>query len=462
MPGDLQLSPMNKKDIVAKFLQKGVLLQPEALEKAVSLDPELLGRLAEELCTRGVSVAGAEDMVVQRPTATAGLEVAAPEIEVLTESYGSGSDSRVDYLKHFQNRFDRLAALIKQRVEAQFQSILDVRSRDARDSATIGMVFDRSTTKSGTPALVVEDGTGRMRVLVPKASESANKARSLVLDEVVGLEGRWDQSRKVFMADRIDFPDIDEQMGSLADTNVHAAFISDLHFGSPDFMEDSFARFVSWLRGEHGTEDERNLADLTKYVVICGDLIGDGPEGILEKYSGLARLLKQIPEKVRIFAIPGEMDTAGILEPQAGFLAEAARAFSPLVNFQHGGNPCLIRLGPVPVLMYHGRSLEDWAPRLDPNRTCEIMKEMLVRRHLAPEYGSGVPLSPTSKDPFLIGEVPRIFHMGHGHGACSGSYKGVLLLATPSWRTCDIEKHAGSAYVVDLSSLAVRQLSFSS
>ncbi len=454
---------MNEKDIVRKFLQKDILLEPEALSKAASLNPELLDSLADNLQARGVLVARVEDMDLSPPDEVEEGIASVPDVEVISEIPGPGSESRVDYLKHFQNRFDRLAGIVRRRhPQHQFQSILEVRSTDAQDLMTIAMVFDKSTTSSGSPAVVVEDGTGRMRVLFPRSSEVGKQARGLVLDEVIGLEGRWHQSKKVFVARRIEFPDMDEQAGPLAKDNLHAAFISDLHFGSLDFMEEAFTRFVSWLRGEHGTEDEREMAGLTKYVMICGDLIGDGPDRIVEKYSALAGILNGMPEDVRIFAIPGEMDTAGILEPQIGFLPEATKAFTSLANFQHGGNPCLIRLGSVPVLLYHGRSLEDWAPKLDPNQTCEVMKQMLVRRHLAPKYGSAVPLSPTSKDPFLIGDVPRIFHMGHSHGACATTYKGVLLLSTPSWKSSDLEKGAGSAYVVDLSNLSVRQIDFSS
>lgn len=454
---------MNEKDIVRKFLQRDILLEPEALSKLASMDSESLEHLAEDLQARGVQIAGLGDLDTSPPEEAEEGVTSVPGVEVLTEPQGPGSESRVDYLRHFQNRFDRLAAIVRRRYpDREFHSILEVRSRDAQDLMTTAMVFDKSTTSSGSPAMVVEDGTGRMRVLASRNSDAAKQARALVLDEVVGLEGRWDGGKKVFVASRVVFPDIDEQTGTLAQERLHAVFISDLHFGSPDFMEEAFTRFLSWLRGEHGSEEERRMASLTKYLIIGGDLIGEGSEGVLEKYSGLAAILKGVPGDVRIFAIPGEMDTAGILEPQIGFLPGAAKAFSGLGNLQHGGNPSLIRLGPVPVLLYHGRSFEDWVPGSDPGQACEIMKQMLVRRHLAPRYGSSVPLSPTSKDPFLIGDVPRIFHMGHSHGACTATYKGVLLLATPSWRSSDAEKGAGSAYVVDLSSLTVRQMDFSS
>jgi DNA polymerase II small subunit len=192
---------------------------------------------------------------------------------------------------------------------------------------------------------------------------------------------------------------------------------------------------------------------------LCGDLV-DGPgDRLLEEYRGLAEVLGEIPDEVLVFAIPGEHDTASILEPQPGLLDEALRLFSGLGNFSHGGNPCSARLSSVPVLLYHGRSLEDWSST-GTGGPCEMMREMMVRRHVAPTYGSAVPLAPSGKDPFLIGDVPRLLCVGHTHTLCSATYKGVLMLSSPSWKGADREKGAGTVHVVDLSTLDRWEINF--
>jgi DNA polymerase II small subunit len=281
----------------------------------------------------------------------------------------------------------------------------------------------------------------------------------LVLDEVIGVQGSYDSEKKVLVAREIISPDIEEQKGGLAPQRVYAAFLSDLHFGSEDFMAEAFSGFVDWLSGRSGDPQLREIGRLTRYVVICGDLIQGGKQ-LLERYTRLAAMLRGIPENVLILAIPGEQDVAGMLEPQSGFLDEALKAFSDLKNFRHASNPCWARLAGVPVLLYHGRSLEDWASSLGTEEPCELLREIMVRRHIAPIYGSAVPLAPVGRDPFLIGEVPRIFQVGHTHRKCSSSYKGVLLLSSPSWKASESERGSGTVYVVDLSSLESREINF--
>jgi DNA polymerase II small subunit len=323
----------------------------------------------------------------------------------------------------------------------------------------VGMIFDISTSPRGHLIVGVEDGTGRLPVLFPKNSEAAKTARTLVLDEVIGVHGRYRSDKGVLVASEVVFPDIDDQTGDLAKEPVVAAFLSDLHYGSDDFMGDAFDSFLSWINGRWGSQDERELAAITRYVLICGDLVERGAD-LLERYSRLAGLLDEIPREVAIVAIPGEEDTSGVIEPQRGFLEDAARAFSELERFHSGPNPSMVSLSSVPVLLYHGRSLEDWGSTLQGYSTCELMREMLLRRHIAPTYGSAVPIWPTGQDPFIIGEVPRIFHVGHGHKSCTAKYKGVRLITTSSWRSSDRGEGAGGVYLVDLSNLGVRELKF--
>jgi len=448
---------MERKEIVEKFLQKGILLQPRALEKALKLPPEIVDRVISDLAARGLQVAGEEDL---EPRAVPEERPPAPMVEIVQEPSVPTSDSRTDYLRYFQNRFDRLASLVRRKpaFEAS-RTIAEIRADGTGPTAAIGMVCDKAATSGGHMALMVEDGTGRIRVFVPRSAPEITMARRLVLDEVIGVEGTYDSGKKVLVARGIVSPDIEEQKGGLASQRVYAAFLSDLHFGSEDFMTDAFSAFVDWLGGRSGDPALREIGKLTRYVVICGDLI-EGGKQLLERYTRLAGMLKGIPPDVLILAIPGEHDVAGMLEPQTGFLDEALKAFSDLRNFRQGGNPCFARLSGVAVLLYHGRSLEDWASSLGTEEPCELLREIMVRRHIAPIYGSAVPLAPVGRDPFLIGEAPRIFQAGHTHRKCSSSYKGVLLLSSPSWKSSESERGAGTVYVVDLSNLESREINF--
>ncbi len=448
---------MDRREIVQRFLRKGVLLQPAALDMLQGMNLESTDMLIADLVARGILVAG-EDDIKQPDVAQTGVPL--PTVEILTVPGSQRADSRVDYLRHFQNRFDRLASIIKRKESfSESKSVLEVKSGPPGVCSTIGMVFDKSVTRGGSPVIMLEDGTGRLTAIVPKDSNVAETARGLVLDEVVGLLGSYDADRKIYAADAIEFPDVDEQSTPLAPERVCAAFISDLHFGSPDFMREEFDDFVSWMNGRHGGGKERELSRLTRYLVIAGDLVS-GDDGLLEKYNGLASVLAGLPQELAVVAIPGETDTSGILEPQTGFLEEARNAFSRLPNFHSAPNPCMLALSSVPVLLYHGRSLEDWGSELGGGTKCDLMKQMLVRRHIAPTYGSAVPMIPSGQDPFIIGEVPRVFHVGHGHRSCMSRYKGIVLLSTASWVATDLPQGAGRVFVVDLSTLDVEELNF--
>jgi len=452
---------MERKEIVHRFLENGVLLDPGVLDRISSMPAGDIGKLLEELLDRGVDVVGPGDLSREIPADPGKMiEVPVPRLEVQTETLAMGSDDRVDYLKHFQNRFDRIASILRKRKEyGEAGSILDVKSGGSRPVAVIGMVCDRGNGKSG--GLEIEDGTGRI-ALNPGGTGLGAVPGVLVPDEVIGVRGNYNDGTGEIDLDQVDFPDIEEQDSDLSGEKIYAAFLSDLHFGSSDFMTEAFDKFIEFLGGKGGDPELGRIGSLTKFVVICGDLVHGEGEDLKSSYEGLASLLGRVPGDTVIFSVPGEHDTAGILEPQAGFLEDATGAFSRLDNFRTGSNPCMIKLASVPVLLYHGRSLVDWRENLGQMVSCDLMREMLVRRHLAPSYGFSVPLYPGAKDPFIIGDVPRIFHTGHEHNCCTSEYKGVLLLSTPSWMASEKLKGAGTAIVVDLSTLEASELNFAS
>ena len=57
------------------------------------------------------------------------------------------------------------------------------------------------------------------------------------------------------------------------------------------------------------------------------------------------------------------------------------------------GNPSLVELNSVKILMYHGQSLDDiiaTTPGLTYSKPAEAMKVLLKARHLSPIYGSAL------------------------------------------------------------------------
>jgi DNA polymerase II small subunit len=127
------------------------------------------------------------------------------------------------------------------------------------------------------------------------------------------------------------------------------------------------------------------------------------------------------------------------------------------------GNPSLIELNGVKILMYHGQSLDDiigTIPDLSYAKPAEAMKVLLRARHLSPIYGERTPIAPEHEDHMVITEVPDIFHSGHIHVLDAQNYRGTLIVNSGTWqgqtnfqRTMGIIPNPGVAVIVNLSTL---------
>ena len=106
----------------------------------------------------------------------------------------------------------------------------------------------------------------------------------------------------------------------------------------------------------------------------------------------------------------------------------------------------LLNLAGVKVLCYHCKSLDDLVSlrELSYEDPINMMKELLIRRHLAPIYGAKTPLAPEKQDHLLIREVPDIFVTGHVHSFGIERHNGVLMINPGTWQAqTDYQKMMG-------------------
>ena len=106
-------------------------------------------------------------------------------------------------------------------------------------------------------------------------------------------------------------------------------------------------------------------------------------------------------------------------------------------NITMVGNPSMIALNGVKVLIYHGQSIDDLVrttPGMKYESPTEVMVHLLKARHLGPIYGGSTPIAPESEDMLVIDDVPDIFQTGHVHISGLETYKGVLLLNSGTWQ----------------------------
>jgi DNA polymerase II small subunit len=244
------------------------------------------------------------------------------------------------------------------------------------------------------------------------------------------------------------YPDISlNNKRHTSNTPLYAAFLSDIHVGSKDFLDKQWNCFLKWINGNLGNSRQKDVAGKIKYIVIPGDVvdgIGIYPNqehelsitDLYKQYESLAEQLSCIPDHISLIIQPGNHDAVRPAEPQPTFEKEIQQLFNANeVTFL--GNPSYFSLHNVELLSYHGQSLLDFATNIQHlkyNEPIEIMKVMLQKHHLAPIYGGYTPLAPEHRDYMVIDRVPDIFVTGHVHLASLGEYRGVTLINASSWQ----------------------------
>jgi DNA polymerase II small subunit len=324
--------------------------------------------------------------------------------------------------------------------------------RRAKDSGSeeisiIGMVSDISSTTNGHKIFSLEDPTGSFSVLIRNTDkELFELASKILLDEVIGVTGSVTNDGNLMIASKIIQPDVPNSVQRRTGSHGKIVLISDVHVGSSQFLEDSWLDFLDFLKGKSDSEVMRELAADIRYLIVAGDLvdgIGIYPDqemeldilDVYEQYKKAAEYFREIPEHIRVIISPGNHDAVRQAEPQPALPERVQTDFPQNVIFV--GNPALLDLDGVHILIYHGRSIDDIVasiPGVSYQEPAGAVLEMVKRRHLAPTYGSRVSISPEKKDYFIIDPVPDIIHTGHVHTLGVQRYKNILLVNSGTWQ----------------------------
>jgi len=366
-----------------------------------------------------------------------------------------------DFIQYFNNRYNSIENILKQRQE--LHNIISINrllgKRDREQVSIIGIVKDKRYTKNGNCILTMEDQTGDINVLVNKNKPSLFKiAKDVVLDEVIGIVGV--NGDNILFANNLLFPDIPltKEMKKSED-EVYALFLSDLHVGSKNFLEEDFDRFLRWINCDLGSETQRRIASKVKYIFLIGDLVDGcgvypGQEKELEitniknQYELCAGFLSKIPREIKLIICPGNHDATRLAEPQLPIYRDFAEQLYDLPNTFMLSNPAIVNIHSsknfpgFDVLMYHGYSFDFYFREVESirnnggyDRADLLMKFLLQKRHLAPSYTSALYVPDIKKDTLVIDKVPDFFVSGHIHKAVASSYKGVTLISGSCWQS---------------------------
>lgn len=341
----------------------------------------------------------------------------------------------------FSSRFNKLKRIISDRPESRMlKSIASVKTVKSDDDMYVcGLVTTRNTERN-IIKLAIEDPSGSIEGIVFD-TELQKTAGSLLSDQFIMARIGFGKNTGFIIKDLI-LPDIPDQASNRSETETYAVFLSDLHIGSKYFMEEEFTEFVSWLSSPDP------IARKIRFVLICGDLV-DGVgiypnqdkelvcQTIEEQLKKVEELLSKIPNYIKIFIMPGNHDPGRRALPQPAIPKKYNLGLWEKENVFMVGNPSIISLNGVKVMMFHGQSIDDivkTTPGLSYDKPTNVMRHLLRARHLSPIYGSQTPIAPEIEDLMVIDEIPDIFHVGHVHRAELDMYKGILLLNSGSWQ----------------------------
>ena len=369
----------------------------------------------------------------------------------------------------FSDRYSKLLKIMQQRSQAKkLTSIENVTGGKLGEETYVGgLLMDRKSERDVT-RLTIDDPTGSIEVLVFN-KEIQETANSLLMDQFVMIS-ITNGKNGGFIAKELLVPDIPDHIANRSKTETYAVLISDIHIGSKYFMEKEFTEFIAWLSSPDP------VARKIRFLLICGDIIdgvGIFPNqdkelvltDINEQMAKAAQLLDKVPRHIKTFIIPGNHDPGRRALPQPAIPEKHNMNLWNRENFFMMGNPALLDLNGVKILMFHGQSLDDvvgTTPGLSYAQPAKAMRALLKTRHLSPIYGKRTPIAPELEDFMVIIDVPDIFHSGHVHVVDLDMYKGTLIVNSGAWQSqtgyqasVGITPTPGIAIIVNLSTMKV-------
>lgn len=482
------------QEILRFSLEKGILLDKETLdllsdfgENTAKQIIDKISRLKERVITKSFFSKNAEriselisdEKIIEKLKINLGLSLEIsreraikPIIEKQGENIGKNFDHLKilfsfpnitkklevsDFINYFRSRYSEMKQFLQERKEIENLSSINKLNGKKQNVSIISMVFDKRVTKNKNILLEVEDFTGKITVLLSKnKSEVFKKAKDILVDDIIGIKGFG--NREIMYANDIFYPDIFLHEKTSINRDEKIAFISDIHVGSSNFLENNFLKFITWINGKLGDGEQRKEALKVKYLLITGDSVDGvgtfpGQEELLsikdikKQYERLAFYLKQIRKDVKIVICPGQHDAVRVAEPQPAIGEEYAKALYELDNMIFVSNPAMVEITNngnrgIKILMYHGASMHSFANEIESlrlenahNNPSKIVKEMLKRRHLASIHSSVTYIPNENYDPLLIRDVPDIVNTGENHRSDIDTYNNILIICSSCWQS---------------------------
>jgi DNA polymerase II small subunit len=434
------------EDEAEKIVKEALKVAEEKNPKPIVIDKNILEECKERIKPK--NVVGLKTKIPIAKEFESKIEVLKdPTIKI------SSTGSIEEFNQYFRSRFNKLKKVFQQRIDSKTANSLSHALQAPLNSKVkfIAMIIEKKEKKDKIILKVDDEETlGTVIVFKERNKEVYEVAQSLVLDQVVCIEGVVIKNGLI-AAENIIYPDLPEKKRENNNNeydDVSVALMADVHCGSKTFLKEIFERFILWLNGEVGNEKQKELAGRIKYIIIAGDLIdgvGVYPEqekelevtNVYQQYEIIAKYLRRIPDYIDIIIIPGNHDAVRQALPQPAIPKECMELINENERVISLGNPCEIKLHGFSFLIYHGTSLNDIissVPKLNYEKPEKALEFLLKVRHLAPIYGANTPIAPEKEDYLVIDDVPDVFVAGHTHVAGCSRYKGTMVISCGTWQ----------------------------
>ena len=426
-------------------LNKGFQIHPDAFKILENVDVEKLEKIIKEIVrekTRQklfqINQDDLETYLGIKEDSDLQSEIKVLSDPTLKITSGEGVKG---YNALFSSRFNKLKRIIFDRPESRMlKSLASIKTAKFDDDLYVCGLVTLKNSERNITKLNLEDPSGSFEGIIFD-DDLQKSADTLLIDQFVMVRIGMGKNSGFIIKDLI-FPDIPEQVVNKSETEAYAVFLSDLHIGSKYFMDEEFSDFVEWLSSPDP------VARKVRFVLIGGDIldgVGIYPnqnkelvcQTIEEQLEKAESLIDKIPKNVKIIIMPGNHDPGRRALPQPAIPKKYNSGLWERENVVMVGNPSMVSLNGVKVLMFHGQSIDDivkTTPGMKYDEPTNVMKHLLKARHLSPIYGSQTPIAPEMEDLLVIEDIPDIFHVGHVHKAQLDMYKGILLVNSGSWQ----------------------------
>ena len=405
-------------------------------------------------------------------------------VEVLRDPSGEiGNAGNIeDFSHYFRNRFQKLASAFRVRQDVRDATAISAALKaPPKGKVKFLAMITEKRERQRKIFLQMDDLEDSVTVLAsPEERGAFEVAQKVPLDQVVCIEGVRSQG-DLIIAKNILLPDIPDHKPHLADEDVWAVLLSDLHIGSKKFLGEQLGRVLDWMNLKVGDHNQQEIASRVKYVILCGDIvdgIGIYPRqeqelaivDLYEQYKEAAKCISKIPDHIETIILPGNHDAVRQAMPQPRIPKDFAEPLYEARKLISLGNPSEISLHGVRFLLHHGRSLDDIiasVPSIDFTQPEKAMRLQLQCRHLAPEYGKRTAIAPEKEDHLVIQDVPDVFQSGHIHVVKYENYRGTQIVNSGAWQAqTDYQRRAGLIptpgilTIVNLRTLQVHPIDF--